>query len=330
MALADGSLELNIAERDFSMNGEPFDMWGVRVASAATSDEGCAGLLASLDDYVAHGINSVTVFLQGSSGGFMPAFSEDGARLDPGVQRRVLAILDATRQRRMAVILGLFYQRQGAWLRTGPSFEAAARTAARLVRPWRHVILNVANEQNSHHWRGCPYPMNDPTATVRLCEIVAEEDAERLVGGGGYDPDHNVTIARSPEVSLLLFDGADYEEGNTKLAEAGVATKPLVNVELFGARAGGLMLNEEGRMVQGAWPEVSTPRERGRRDFLRAIDFHARTPGLYLFGHFQGWCQGLGHGLQNRYDLGGQGTLADPGIRWYFETVRAVRESALR
>jgi hypothetical protein len=330
VALVDGSLEISIVDHGFMMDGEPFDMWGVRVASAAASDEGCASLLASLDDYVAHGLNSVTVFFQGSSGGYMPAFSEDGGRIDPGVQRRVLAILDATRRRRMAVILGLFYQRQGAWLRTGPAYEAATRTAVQLVRPWRHVILNVANEQNSHHWRGCPYPLNDPTATIRLCEIVAEEDAARLAGGGGYDPDHNVTIARSPEVSLLLFDGVDYAEGYAKVAEAGLATKPLVNVELFGARAGGLMLNAEGRMVQGAWPEVATGRDYGRRDFLRAVDFHARTPGLSLFGHFQGWCQGLGHGLQNRFDLGGQGTLADPGIRWYFEAVRAARSGASR
>jgi hypothetical protein len=229
----------------------------------------------------------------------------------------------------MAVIVGLFYQRQGAWLRTGTAYEAATRTAARLLRPWRHVILNVANEQNSHHWRGCPYPMNDPTAVLRLCEIVAEEDGPRIVGGGGYDHDHNVTIARSPEVRVLLFDGADYEAAYTRFVEAGIADKPLVNVELFGSISGGLMTNAEGRVVQGAWDDSGHGREQGRRDFLRAIDFHARRPGLFLFGHFQGWCQGLGRGLQNRYDLGGQGTLADPGIRWYFEAVQAARQSGM-
>src|SRR5262245_59112634 len=148
----------------------------------------------------------------------MAAFSEDGGRLDPGVQRRIAAILDATCRRGMAVIVGLFYQRQGAWLRTGPCYEAATRTATRFLRPWRHAIVNVTNEQNSHHWRGCPYPMNDPTAILRLCEIVAEEDEHRLVGGGGYDHDNNVTIARSPEVSLLLFDGADYVEAYEKFS----------------------------------------------------------------------------------------------------------------
>ena len=83
--------ELEVAGEAFVMGGRPFDLWGIRVASAAVSDAGCAALLASLDDYLAYGINTIAVFLQGSGGGSIRAFSEDGARLDPGVQRRIAA-----------------------------------------------------------------------------------------------------------------------------------------------------------------------------------------------------------------------------------------------
>jgi hypothetical protein len=323
-------MELEIHGNRFAMSGSPFEMWGIRAASAATTDDACAALIENLDEYHRYGVNAIAVFFQGSSGGYMSAFSEDGGRVETGVQRRMAAILEATRRRGMAIIAGLFYQRQGAWLRNGTAYEASTRTAARFLRPWRHAILNVANEQNSHHWRGCPYPMNDPTAVIRLCEIVAEEDDRRIVGGGGYDHENNVTIARSLEVRALLFDGVDYEDAHALFVKSGIAAKPLVNVELFGSSSAGMMVNAGGRVVQGAWHESGSGRERGRRDFLHAIEFHARHPGLFLFGHFQGWCQGLGHGLQNRFDLGGRGTLADPGIRWYFEAVREARQALPR
>ena len=66
---------------------------------------------------------------------------------------------------------------------------------------------------------------------------------------------------------------------------------------------------------------------RGKADFLAEIDFAAQTPGFSLFGHFPGWYQGPSRdpSFDNRFDLGGQGTLDDPGIRWYFEAVGRTR-----
>src|SRR5262245_30703458 len=84
--------ELTVVGEGLAMGNRPFDLWGIRVASAAASDEECGALLAVLDEYLAHGVNAVAVSLQGSGGGCQRAFSEDGMRLDPAVQRRAAAI----------------------------------------------------------------------------------------------------------------------------------------------------------------------------------------------------------------------------------------------
>src|SRR5207249_2782226 len=136
--------ELVVAGGEFVRDDRPFDMWGLRVASAAASDDACAALLASLNDYQAHGINAVAVSLQGSAGGLAPALSDDGGRLDTATVRRFTAILEATRKRGMVVVVGLFYAAPRVWLRTGPAYEAATRSAVRFLRPWRHALLNVA------------------------------------------------------------------------------------------------------------------------------------------------------------------------------------------
>ncbi|HEY1107012.1 MAG TPA: hypothetical protein VGE76_00220, partial [Opitutaceae bacterium] len=51
------------------LDGKPIKLWGVRTASASQTDDNTAHLLAQLEEYQRHGLNSVTVFYQGSSGG---------------------------------------------------------------------------------------------------------------------------------------------------------------------------------------------------------------------------------------------------------------------
>lgn len=59
----------------FRLNGKLYDMWGIRVASASQSREFTDKLIENLDDYKSYGVNTVTVFVQGSSGGFSDPFS---------------------------------------------------------------------------------------------------------------------------------------------------------------------------------------------------------------------------------------------------------------
>src|SRR5215213_5338842 len=60
---------LDVRGERFLLDDKPFDVWGVRVASATKDDAQTDHLVAQLDEYKAHGVNTVSVFYQGSSGG---------------------------------------------------------------------------------------------------------------------------------------------------------------------------------------------------------------------------------------------------------------------
>lgn len=354
-----------------SWDGRPLDVWGVRVASAAARDEWTDALVERLDEYVSYGIDALTVFYQGSSGGSLQAFSPDGRTIDAAVQRRMERLLDAAAERSMLVVAGVFYQNQvarldpqhGAWLASRDAYPRAVETVARALRRYPNVVVNTCNEHTVRQFESCPFPMRTVEGIVELCRAAKQGDPDRLVGGGGgHGAGHgggetgiNEQLVARPEVDVLLWDWGNHSPEAVAAYQAVDPSKPTMNVEVFGARAQGFVEIDSRsggdqtwvgwvgggsatpppapgrRRVQGVFPEQTAGEgraiHRGKEDFLAEIEFAARTPGFSLFGHFPGWYQGPSRdpSFDNRFDLGGQGTLDDPGIRWYFEAVAKAR-----
>lgn len=305
----------------FLLDGKPFDMWGIRAASASQTRALTDHLIDQLDEYLAHGVNTVSVYYMGSSAGYGDPFSPDGKGIDPAHQERMERIIEACRKRGMAVIVGIFYQRsEQPRLEDWDACEEAVRTVTRSLKPYRNVIINIANEQNSERYRRFPWSrVREVPDLIGLCRLVKAIDAERLVGAGGYDHEKNEAIGRSNDVDVLLFDTNGPKPRSGELYErflaAGVEDKPMVNVETF-----------------GAWTNRFPPRgvfpEQVKRAYFDEVDDAARHEGLYVHLHNTPWCQALAAGEKSRYDLGGRGTKDDPGIRWYFEAVKEARAAA--
>jgi hypothetical protein len=184
-------------------------------------------------------------------------------------------------------------------------------------------------------------------------------------GGGGHGAGHgggetgvNERLVASREVDVLLWDWGNHSPEAVAAYRQVDPHKPTMNVEVFGARAQGFVEVAEGatgaggdeswvgwvgggsrtppppqgrRRIQGVIPDETSGEgraiHRGKSDFLAEIECAATTPGFSLFGHFPGWYQGPSRdpSFDNRFDLGGQGTIEDPGIRWYFEAVARAR-----
>lgn len=309
--------ELTVSGDRLLRDGRPVKLWGVRTASASQNAAATAHLLAQLDEYLRHGLNAVTVFYQGSSGGYSNPFSGDGQAIDPAHQARMIEIIEACERRGMIVIVGIFYQRS-EFLRTAPAWEQAVRTVTRALRPHRNVILNLANEQNSSLYRDSNpiLDIGDPAVLIRLCDLVHAEDPKRLVGAGGYDHAKNIVLGKSRSVDVLLFDTNGPEDSGAlfdRFVAAGVH-KPIVNVEQFGAYS--------AKPDFPKTPGVFTAANRAL--FLREIEAARTRPALHTFFFDVRWLQGAGYGSSNRYDLGGDGTEVSPGWRWYAETVRVA------
>jgi hypothetical protein len=344
-----------------SWAGEPLELWGVRVASAAMTDGWTESLVDHLDTFARYGVNALTVNYQGSSGGSRLTYTADGSEIDDGVQRRMERIIAAAASRRMIVVVGVLFRRnrsrhldpeQGVWLADARSYLRAAESVARRLTGRQNVLVNVAEEHNTGGWRDCPYPVGTVDGIVDLCRAVKRGDPDRLVGGGGVHPGHNASFATHPELDVLLFDLQGMSADAVAAYRAAGSVKPLLNVEVFGGTAEGFVQESaasraeavdltwpgwdtsdrpvptDRRHIQGVFPESHAEgRHKSKADFRQEIAFAAATPGFSLFGHFPAWYQGPSRdpSFDCRFDLGGAGTRTEPGIRWYFEAVARAR-----
>lgn len=64
--------------------------------------------------------------------------------------------------------------------------------------------------------------------------------------------------------------------------------------------------------IKGVWTAAQIAH------FKTEVDAAISEPALSVFFHATGWYQSL----PIRYDLGGDGTAKEPGVRWYFEFLR--------
>lgn len=309
---------LTIKGNLFYLDNEPFDMWGIRVASASQTEELTNHLIAQLDDYKRYGVNTIDVFFQGSSGKFTDPFLENGKQLQPGHLNRMKRIIAACNKRDMVVVVGIFYQRTMANMDAtrnisdSAGVEDAVKTTARELKAYRNVVLNIANEQNSSIYKGCRfYNFNNPGNIITLCKIAKAIAPEMLVGGGGYLDESNIVIGKSSSVDILLFDtnGKNTKEHYELFKSRGIAGKPIVNVEMFGGWTARFM-------PPGFYPED------GKKRHFEDVDEASANAGLYVHFHSSPWCQGPAVGKGMRFDLGGMGTMDDPGIRWWFDYVQ--------
>lgn len=317
--------KLSIQSDQFFWNGRNLPMWGIRVASASQSDENTQKLLEALPEYKKYGVNSISVYLQGSSGGYSDPFLKNGKEIDADHLNRLIRIIEACRKREMVVIVGIFYQRTMATdsicnLQNEKGVYRAVKTITKNLRPFENVIINIANEQNSSYYRRYdPFDFNDAQNIINLCRHVTKFDRDRIVGGGGYNDSLNIIIGRSEDVDVLLFDtfSGDIENNQHSgwhydyFKKMGVPDKPFINVEIFG-----------GWTRQFVPPGVYT--EEGRELHLQEIDEAMKRPGLHVHLHSNVWMQGPSDGYPIRYHLGGMGTEHDPGIRWWFEHLQQL------
>ena len=317
---------LEIEGEAFLLNGKSFDMWGARVASASQREAYTNDLVSNLDDYKAIGVNCISVFVQGSSGGFSDPFGAGGTSIDRAHLKRLIRIIDECAKRDMVVIVGIFYQRTIkdpaiCNLRSEEDIRSAVRLITNKLEPFRNIIINIANEQNSSHYRSYQaFAFNDPDNIISLCKEVKNADPERIVGGGGYHDSMNVVIGKSKYVDVLLFDtySVDIENGHHSgwhydfFKAENVPDKPIVNVEIFGGWTGQFR-------PQGVYTAE------GKAIHYTEIEEAKKRAGLYVHFHSNPWFQGVAQEFGNRYDLGGEGTHDNPGVRWYFNRINMDR-----
>ncbi|MDF9799355.1 hypothetical protein OKW21_004618 [Catalinimonas alkaloidigena] len=314
---------LSIHGNQFYADGKVFPMWGLRAASATQNERNTDQLISVLDEYKKHGLNAVSVYLQGSSGGYSDPFQHGGKQLSEDHLKRLERIIEQCQNHSMVVIVGIFYQRTLASdsirnLHSKRDIFNAVKTLTKALKGHENVIINIANEQNSFYYQKfTPFSFNEAKNIIKLCKRVKRFDKNRIVGAGGYNDSLNVLIGKSRHVDVLLFDtySGDVEKNQHSgwhydyFRKMGVPDKPMINVEMFGGWTG-----------QFVPPGVYT--EEGKKLHTQEIEEALKRPGLHVHLHSNVWMQGPSEGYPTRYDLAGRGTEEDPGIRWWFDHLK--------
>lgn len=284
---------------------EPIEIWGLRCGNALYSQGVTERHVRNLDNMVAHGINCIGVYLQGSNGGHPdPAAGRNGyapdGTLKPEFARRLEWLVREADQRGMVVMVGLFSPRKDQEFEDEAAIRRAVEETAKFLS--RRKLKNV------------------------FCDIMHEYSHQRI--------DHD--IFREPNGAQKKAKLTEWFKNAAPEIEAGVCptyksgsgdTYPGMQVRIIQKEATipetGFVVNVETQRHDaysndGKYEEDEFPIMLGYFEQYRA------APNACMLFH-SGWCQGItnGSGTGPNPEMGGYGTSEnDRGIRFYYEWVR--------
>lgn len=246
---------VSIDGRDFRIDGElTYErcnlesrgrLMNVRMVNAIFEDENRATqpagfdpevstsrFIDSMDQYKSKGILAFTINLQGGFPGYEgavnSAFHPD-ASLKPDYMRRVTRVIEAADSRSMAIILGLFYQRQDQILTDEDAVRTAVANAAAWVRDkgYTNVLIEIANEYP--HGGFDHRIIRDEEGEVELMDVVRSTAPDLLVstsgiGNGRFHP----KLAEAADFILIHGNSCDPDEYASKVEALRPFGKPIV------------------------------------------------------------------------------------------------------
>lgn len=290
-----------------TLGGEPVKLWGLRCNNALMSPAVTERLINNLDNMTAHGINLVSVCLQGTNGGFPSvdagpnAFASNG-RLLPTFGRRLEQLIREADRRGMVVCVGLFMPRKDELLRDEAAVKRGIDEVGRLFteKKLRNVFVNLYQEFN-HPFRSDHEIFREPDGTAKKVKLTGWFKAVAPDVEVGICPNHQTgSSVDYPGCEVKFFQEA------MPVPEEGFA----VNTETADLDASG----NEGvfnkfHLALGR-KEWESHRESPRVAILFRSPYVEDVTGK----------QGTGP----NFEMGGSGTgESDRGIRIYYEWLRS-------
>lgn len=286
------------------LGGKQINIWGIRAANGLMSTAVTERFIRNLDNMSAHGINAVAVYIMGSNTGWPEewgarnGFEVDGS-LKPEFAQRLEWLIREADRRGMVIGVGIFTPRNAANLRGEDAYKRALQEVGRFLkeRRLRNVFVDIMHEYN--HRRVVPDIFKEPGGAQKKATLhrwFKEANSEVPVGVCA-------TIDRGTDP---FYPGSDFNmiQKTMPIPESGFT----INIETHKRdnydRDG--VYTKEGLAENYAWFEE-----------------YKRTPSSAIFLHAS-WLTGVTgrSGTAPNAEMGGDGTSADPGVRWYYEWVR--------
>ncbi len=289
------------------LGGEPVKLWGLRCNNALMSPAVTERLVNNLDNMANHGINLVSVSLQGTNGGFPDvnagpnAYTPDG-RLVPAFARRLELVAHEADRRGMVLCVTLMMPRKDELLRDEAAVRRGIEETARFLaqRQLNNVFVNLYQEFN-HPLRVDHEIFREPDGAAKKARLTTWFKAQAPDIEVGICPNHQTgSPVDYPGCEVRLFHEA------MPIPETGFA----VNTETADRDLSG----NEG--VFNSYHIESMHREWETYRRLPHAAMLFRSPYL---DDVRG-CQGTGP----NFEMGGGGTGAnDRGVQPYFNWLLA-------
>ena len=287
------------------LGGQQIDMWGLRCGNALLSQGVTERHVRNLDNMVAHGINAIGVYIQGSNGGAPDpeagrnGYTPEGA-LKPEFARRLEWLVREADQRGMVVMVGLFSPRKDQEFKDEGAVQRAIEETAQFLvrRKLNNVFGDIMHEYN--HERIEMDIFREPGGL--------EKKAKLTKWFKKYAPDIEVGICPAYQSG----SGDEYPGMEVRMVQKEHPIPKsgfVVNVETQRHDA----YENDGKFEAEEFPLM--------HDYFRE---YADAPNAFMLFH-SGWCQGItnGSGTAPNPEMGGYGKSEDDrGIRFYYEWVR--------
>ena len=287
------------------LGGKEVHLWGLRCGNALMSQAVTERHVRNLDNFAAHGINCIGVYLQGSNGGWPDAeagkngYTPEGA-LKPDFAERLEWLVREADARGMVVMVGLFSPRKDQDFQDEDAVRRAVEETARFLteRKLKNVFVDIMHEYN--HQRIDLDIFREPNG--------AEKKAKLTRWFKVHAPDIEVGICPT-------------YKSNTE------DTYPGMEVRIIQKEA---EIPDEGFVVNVETQRQDPYENEGKFepeefDIMHAyFESYAAKPNAAMLFH-SAYCQGITGkaGSGPHPEVGGFGRSEDDrGIRFYFEWVR--------
>ncbi|MBW3597513.1 MAG: nuclear transport factor 2 family protein [Planctomycetes bacterium] len=297
--------EFSIQDDSPCLDGQQIKIWGLRCGNALYDQGVTERHVRNLDNMVAHGINCIGVYVQGSNAGHPDPFGGRSGytpegKLKPEFARRLEWLVREADRRDMVVMVGLFSPRKDDELEDEAAIRRACEETAKFLgrRKLRNVFCDIMHEYN--HSRIDHDIFREPNGAEKKATLTKWFNAVAPGVEAGVCPTYNSGSSDSyPGMMVRII------QKEAEIPKSGF----VVNVETQRHDA----YENDGKYEADEFPIM----------FGYFKQYQAAPNACMLF--HSGWCQGItnGSGTAPHPEMGGYGKSEDDrGIRFYYEWVR--------
>jgi hypothetical protein len=281
------------------LDGQEILVRGLRCSNALISDRTTQELIDNLDVFAKYGVNTVSAYFMGSRFGDVKGYNED-ATLNPVYSGRMGRIIEAADRRGMIVLVGCLY-----WSTSRAKWDH-----------WTQAEANRAVANTVRWLRGNNYR-----------NVFVDVDNEGMARAAkGFDNRQMVLSGKAQDARCVIatnFRGEPPAEADLAIHHSRrAAGKPYIESEASPGNApGGYWGAYSKREGSYNYVNIGVYTDAMKAEQIEQTKAHLSRGEGYMLAST--WLQCVPPYGPN-HTPGGDGTQADPGIRWWLEFLRGT------